>query len=259
MEEAAKLTVAFKGGDFLNGSMEGGVDNAIGPFSEFMKAMSQAGVLSKTPYPHLTHPYYMKTPKISRNPTRAIENISKQLNTGMSGVIFVAVDCAKEVTTGLSAMRPKSVGGTRPDDYGMAPAYWGMTAQQYKQKADVWGLNPNGELVSWVIIESKDGLKNIRDIAKVRGIGVLISGAGTLRGVLRDDPDPDAWEKAQQTILAACKESNVNCGFPAGTPAEIEMRIKQGFNVFVQQSWSQQSFDTMAKGRELGGRPASSN
>jgi hypothetical protein len=89
----------------------------------------------------------------------------------------------------------------------------------------------------------------------VKGIGVLIPGAGTLRGVLRDDPDPDAWEKAQQTILAACKEFKVNCGFPASTPAEIETRYKQGFNVFVLQAWNQTAFDTMAKGRELGGRP----
>ena len=54
-------------------------------------------------------------------------------------------------------MRPKSAGGTRPANYGDAPAYWGVTPQQYEQKADVWGLNPNGELVSWVIIESREG------------------------------------------------------------------------------------------------------
>jgi 4-hydroxy-2-oxoheptanedioate aldolase len=255
MEEAAKLTLAYKSADFLNASMEGGVDNAIGPFSDFMKALQQAGALQKTPYSHLTHPYYVKTPKISRDPAKAVENISKQLNTGMSGVIFVGVDCAREVQLGLAAMRPKSKGGTRPDDYGDAPAFWGMTPKEYKDKADVWGLNPDGELVNWTIIESRDGLKNIREIARVKGIGILIPGSGTLRGVLRDDPDPDAWEKAQQTVLAACKEFKLNCGYPASTPAEIEMRQKQGFNLFVLQSWSQTSFDTMAKGRELGGRP----
>jgi 2-keto-3-deoxy-L-rhamnonate aldolase RhmA len=256
MDEAAKLTVAYKAADFLNQSMEGGVDNAIGPFSEFMKALQRAGVLEKTPYPHLTHPYYVKTPKISRDPAKAIQNISKQLNTGMTGVIFVGVDCAKEVQLGLAAMRPKSKGGTRPGDYGDAPDFWGMNAKDYERKADVWGLNPDGELVNWTIIESREGLKNAREIAKVKGIGVLIPGSGTLRGVLRDDPDPEAWEKAQQTVLAACKEFKVNCGYPASTPAEIEMRQKQGFNVFVLQNWSQQSFDTIAKGRELGGRPA---
>lgn len=256
MEEAMKLTLGLKQSDFLNGSMEGGVDNAIEAFSATMKALSAAGALAKMPFPHLLQPYYVKTPKISRDPAKAILNISKQLNSGLSGVIMVAVDCAREVQLGHAAMRPKSKGGTRPAEYGDAPAYWGLSAKEYEQKADVWGLNPDGELVSWVIIESREGLKNIREIAKEKGIGVLISGAGTLGGVLRNDPDPDAWEKAQQTILAACKEFKVNCGFPASTPEVIESRFKQGFNVFVLQSWSQPSFDTMAKGRALGGRAA---
>ena len=102
------MTLDYKAADFLNGSMEGGVDNAIGAFSDFMKSLEQAGPVAKTPYPHLTHPYYLKTPKISRDPSKAIANISKQLNTGLAGIIFVGVDCAKEVELGLAAMRPKS-------------------------------------------------------------------------------------------------------------------------------------------------------
>ena len=256
MEEAAKMTLRYKAADFLNGSMEGGVDNQIAGFSEFMKTLGAAGALVKTPYSRLSHPYYLKTPRIATNPTKAIENISSQLNTGLSGVIFVAVGCAREVQLGLAAMRPKSMGGTRPANYGDAPAYWGLTPQQYEQKADVWGLNPNGELVSWVIIESREGLRNVREIAKEKGIGVLIPGSGTLSGVLRNDPDPEAWEKAQQTVLAACKEFNVNCGFPASTPEVLEMRMKQGFNVFVLQGWNEQAFNTIAHARRLGERPA---
>ncbi len=266
MEEAARMTLALKSSDFLNGSMEGGVDNAIGPFSDFMKALSQAGALVKAPTAHLSQPYYVKTPKISRDPEKAILNISKQLNTGLSGVIFVAADCAREVQLGLAAMRPKSAGGRRPSDYGDAPAYWGLTPAQYEQKADVWGFNPNGELVNWTIIESLDGIKNVRDIAKEKGIGVLIPGAGTLGGVFTTTNadgqrvrDNEGWENGIQKILAACKEFKVNCGFPASTPAEIEMRFRQGFNVFVLQSWSPTSFDTMAKGRELGGRAATND
>jgi 4-hydroxy-2-oxoheptanedioate aldolase len=159
-------------------------------------------------------------------------------------------------------MRFKSKGGTRPDAVGVAPAIWGMTEAQYKQKADVWPLNPDGELVNWTIIETKEGLKNVRQIAAVKGIGVLWPGAGTLGGVFsttqpdgtrkRDDV---AWENAIQTVLAACKEFNLACGYPVSTPADVEMRMKQGFSVFVAQSWSQGSFDTIAAGRKLAGRP----
>jgi 2-keto-3-deoxy-L-rhamnonate aldolase RhmA len=261
MDEAVRKTLEYKAVDFLNGSMEGGLDGQMPAFTDFMKLMGQHGALAKTPYPRLTHPYYLKVPKIARDPLKAIENISRQLNVGNSGIIFPAVECGKEVQLGLAAMRPKSTGGTRPDDYGAAPAYWGLTPQQYSQKADVWPLNPNGELVAWVIIESREGLKNVREIARTPGIGVLIPGSGTLGGVfstttpdgqrVRDDA---AWENAQQTVLAACKEFKINCGFPASTPDVLEMRHKQGFNVFVLQSWSQASFDTIAHGRKLGGR-----
>ena len=152
--------------------------------------------------------------------------------------MFVGVESADEVKTGLAAMRFKSKGGTRSDDVGGAPAYWGMSEKEYKEKADVWPLNPNGELVNFTIVESKEGLKHVREIAAVKGIGVLFPGAGTLRGVFTDTTggqrklDTDAWEAAIQQVLAACKEFNVPCGYPA-TATDIEMRMKQGFSVFV--------------------------
>src|SRR5947209_10860571 len=55
--EWAKDALAYKNADFLfNGSMEGGVDRAIGGVTDFIKAASDAGALSKSPYPHFAHP-----------------------------------------------------------------------------------------------------------------------------------------------------------------------------------------------------------
>src|SRR5205085_4626565 len=95
----------------------------------------------------------------------------------------VEVESADEVRAGLAAMRFKSKGGTRPDEVGAAPSYWGMNDQAYRQKADLWPLNADGELINWTIVESKEGLAHVREIAAVKGIGVLWPGAGTLRGV----------------------------------------------------------------------------
>ena len=58
-----------------------------------------------------------------------------------------------------------------------------MSEPEYKKKADLWPLNPDGELINWTIVESKEGLAHVREIAAVKGIGVLWPGAGTLRGV----------------------------------------------------------------------------
>ena len=73
----------------------------------------------------------------------------------------------------------------------------------------------------------------------MKGISVLFPGAGTLRGVFTTTDadgkrtfDAEGWEAAIQQVLAACKEFNVPCGYPA-TEADIETRMKQGFSVFI--------------------------
>jgi 2-keto-3-deoxy-L-rhamnonate aldolase RhmA len=258
--ELAKEALAYRNADFLfNGSMEGGVDRAIGGVTDFIKATADAGALMKTPFPRFPHPLMVKTPKIAPDTATAVTNISRELNLGVSGIMFVETESAEEVRAGIAAMRFTSRGGTRPDAVGMAPAYWGMTEQQYKQKADLWPLNPDGELVNWTIVESKEGLAHVREIAAVKGIGVLWPGAGTLRGVFSTTNaagervlDTVGWENAIQQVLAACKEFHVPCGFPA-TPNDIGMRMKQGFSVFVM-NWGDAGFKAVDLGRAASGR-----
>jgi len=256
----AKEALAYGQADFLfNGSMEGGVDRAIGGVTDFIKAAADAGALTKVPFPHFPHPFVVKAPKIAPDTAAAVQNIGRELNLGVSGIMFVETESAEEVRAGIAAMRFKSKGGTRSDEVGMAPAIWGLTEQQYKQQADLWPLNPDGELVNWTIVESKEGLAHVREIAQVKGIGVLWPGAGTLRGVFSTTNaagervvDQAAWENAIQTVLAACKEFHVPCGFPA-TPADIEMRMKQGFSVFVM-NWGDAGFKAVDLGRAASGR-----
>ena len=258
--EWAREALAYRNADFLfNGGMEGGVDRAIGGVTDFVKATAGAGALTTTPFARFPHPLMVKTPKIAPDTAKAVENISRELNLGVSGIMFVETESAEEVRAGIAAMRFTSRGGTRPDEVGMAPAYWGMTEAQYKQKADLGPLNPDGELVNWTIVESREGLAHVREIAAVKGIGVLWPGAGTLRGVFSTTNaagervlDTAAWENAIQQVLAACKEFHVPCGFPA-TPNDIEMRMKQGFSVFVM-NWGDAGFKAVELGRAASGR-----
>ena len=258
--EWAKEALAYQKADFLfNGSMEGGVDRAIGGVTDFVKATADAGALVKMPFPRFPHPLMVKTPKIAPDTAAGVANISRELNLGVSGIMFVETESADEVKAGINAMRFTSKGGTRSDDVGMAPAIWGLTEAQYKQKADLWPLNPDGELLNWTIVESKEGLAHVREIAQVKGIGVLWPGAGTLRGVFSTTNnagervlDTAGWEHAIQQVLSACKEFHVPCGFPS-TPADIEMRMKQGFSVFVM-NWGDAGFKAVDLGRAASGR-----
>jgi 2-keto-3-deoxy-L-rhamnonate aldolase RhmA len=258
--DLAKEVLAYDATDFLfSGSMERGVDAGLPAFTEFVGALSEAGALVRSPAPRLRHPLVVKTPQIAPDPAKAIDNISRQLNVGVSTIVFVDVESGDELRQGLAAMRFKARGGTRPDAVGAAPAYWGMTEQQYRDKADLWPLNPGGELVSWAIVESKEGLAKVREIAAVKGLAVLFPGAGTLRGVFTTTGadgqrtlDSAGWEAAIQQVLAACKEFNVPCGYPA-TADDIEMRMKQGFSVFIM-NWGPGGFKAVETGRKASGR-----
>jgi 2-keto-3-deoxy-L-rhamnonate aldolase RhmA len=252
--------LGYKSADYIfDGSMEGNFDRGFPVFTEFVKGMADGGALQKTPTARLTHALIIKMHEIAPDPAKAGEHIAQQLNLGVSGIVFVGVESAEEVKTGLAAMRFKSKGGTRRDDVGGAPAYWGMSEKEYREKADLWPLNPKGELVNFTIVESKEGLAKVREIAAVKGIGVLFPGAGTLRGVFTTTDaagqrvfDEAGWEGAIQQVLAACKEFNVACGYPA-TANDIEKRMQQGFSVFVI-NWGEQGFKAVDIGRKAAGR-----
>ncbi len=251
--ELAEETVGYEMSDYVFvSSMEGGVDRGLPGFSEFMGAMHDAGANAST------HPLVVKMEKISED-ADAAAHIGQQLNAGVSGIMFVHVDSAEELQLGLDAMRFESHGGTRSDDVGYAPTYWGMTEDEYRSKADLWPLNPDGELINWTIIESHEGLENVREIAAVPGIGVLWPGAGTLRGLFSTTGadgerivDMEAWENAIQTVLSACQEFEITCGYPANA-SDVETRMEQGFSVFVM-TWGEGGFETIDIGRAASGR-----
>lgn len=259
--ELARETVAYEFSDYIfDGSMEHDFEAGFPAFTAFANALHEVAPVSRT-VPRLEFPLAAKMHEIAPDPSKAALNIGKQLNAGVASVIFVKVESAAELERGIAAMRFKENGGTRPDAVGVAPALWGMSAKEYRQKADLWPLNPNGELVGQVIVESKEGLKNIREIAAVKGIGVLWPGAGSLRGVFSTTGpdgkrivDEAAWEASIQQVLAACKEFNVPCGYPANAD-DIELRMKQGFSVFVI-GWGDAGFKAVELGRKAGNRQA---
>jgi 2-keto-3-deoxy-L-rhamnonate aldolase RhmA len=249
---------------FFTAMMERNIDGGSATLIALQDALAAAGNIRESPTRRLAMPVNSKAPNISipGKPTDPayIANISRQLNAGVSSFSFVEVDTAEELRLGIQAMRFASKAGTRPDDVGNAPKYWGLSEADYRRKADVWPLNPEGELVVWAIVESKEGLANVREIAQVPGLSVLAAGAGTLGGVFsttsaegRRVRDDAAWEAAIQTVLAACKEFRKACAYPV-SENDIEARYQQGWNVGILQAFSDAAFRAVAKGRLISGR-----
>jgi 2-keto-3-deoxy-L-rhamnonate aldolase RhmA len=253
LADAAKDTVAYRLSDFAYDSYSPANADR---FRDYMQAVLAAGGSARE------HAFISKVPIIHTDPAAATARIVEQLNAGHVGVMMQEVESADEVRTALAAMRFVSKGGTRPDaNVGIAPAYWKLSEAEYRQKADPWPLNKNGELVLWAIVESKKGIANIREIAQVPGLTVIVVGAGTLGGVysttgadgqrVRDQVGFDAGVSA---ILSACKEFKVPCSHPANNPDEITSLMSRGFTVFTMQRRDQAGFDAITTGRKIAHR-----
>jgi 4-hydroxy-2-oxoheptanedioate aldolase len=160
-------------------------------------------------------------------------------------------------------MRFVSKGGVRPESgFERAAEYWRMTPQEYLRKADVWPLNPEGELLLSVIVESREGVANARRIAAHPGVAVVTVGAGTLGGVFSSTNaegqrvrDQAGFDAAVAQVLAACKEFKKSCGYPANNPAEVETLMAAGWDFLIMQRRDQAAFDAVLTGRRLSGRP----
>jgi 4-hydroxy-2-oxoheptanedioate aldolase len=231
--------------------------NTVEQYREYMKAIVAAGGSART------HPFVAKIPIMHGNVESTTQRLIDQLNEGQVAVEMQEVETVEEVNQAISAMRFVSKGGTRPESgFERAAAYWGMTPAQYLQKADVWPLNPNGELLISVIIESKAGIANARAIAAMPGVAVVTVGAGTLGGVFsstdstgRRVRDQAGFDAGVATVLAACKEFKKSCGYPANNPAEVEKLMKDGWDFLIMQRRDQAAFDAVLTGRRLSGRP----
>lgn len=253
LPEAAKETLAYRFSDFVYDNYSSA--NAE-RFRAYMEAMIEAGGTVRE------HAFISKVPIIHTDPVAATARIAEQLNAGHVGVMLQEVESADEVRTALAAMRFASKGGTRPGDgVGLAARYWKLSETEYRRKAEPWPLNPQGELVLWAIVESKKGIANIREIAQVPGLTVIVVGAGTLGGVFSSTDangqrvrDQAGFDAGVSSILAACTEFKVACSYPANNPKEVEDLMARGFTVFTMQRRDQAAFDAIAAGRKIGGR-----
>ncbi|MGE0393523.1 MAG: HpcH/HpaI aldolase/citrate lyase family protein [Vicinamibacterales bacterium] len=161
--------------------------------------------------------------------------VKQALDAGMMGIKFPTIDNKAEALRAVRSMRyPPRRGSKYPEPAGLrgmgaGNATWLWGIDDYNRHADVWPLNPEGDLVSIIMIESAEGVKNVDEIASVPGVGVLFVGtAGDLPASLGVAPGAPEVEEAAQKVLAACKKHNVICGGLADAD-DIAQRIKEGW------------------------------
>ena len=239
--EAAKKAAADPEMDFIFFNMEQVQSYNPVELKAFMQSLREG---SKVP---ADHPLMARLPVFHEDPAAARRRTAEILNLGAHAIVFPGMESREEAEEAIASMR-FAPAGVRPDDAGEAPGYWGMSAQEYRKKADVYPVNPDGELMSFFIIESEKGIANSREVTRVRPT-IATPGPGTLRRVFQGDMEK--VENAIQTQLASCKEFNVPCGITANAK-DIEKRIKEGFRVII--IYDRDYPETIKVGRTAAGR-----
>ena len=162
------------------------------------------------------------------------------LDIGAYGVVWPHVSTVEEARNAVAACRyPRArsaprfePAGQRGDGPKYAPGYWGLTQQEYYQRADVWPLDPKGEILVGIMCEEVKAIANLPKILKeVPGIGFVLIGEGDLSqelGIPRQYDHPSLLSAIEE-ILAICKAHNVVCGHPHVDAKNVEALLAQGF------------------------------
>lgn len=171
---------------------------------------------------------------------------SQVLATGVHGILLTHADTPGAVRAFVEAVRlpihkqgvDHGISEGRRGVHGAPTAakIWGVSQEEYLDKADAWPLNPNGELLLGLKLEDKYALANAEENLKVPGIAFAEWGPGDMalslgvRGngnVAETDPRMIA---ARAKVLAACKANKI---FFLNTmnPKNVIDMIKEGVMV----------------------------
>ncbi len=184
------------------------------------------------------------------------------LDMGAYGIIWPHIRTVEEARAAVAACRyarpadaPNSLpAGRRGDGPGIAARYWGLTQQEYYARADVWPIDPKGEILVGMMCESVEALRNLpRILEEVPGMGLVVIGEGDLSqnlGVPRQYEHPIVVE-AMEEILAICKEHGVVCGHPHVGVKNVDGLIAQGYRWLM--ASPTRSFAALERGRDTTG------
>jgi 4-hydroxy-2-oxoheptanedioate aldolase len=137
------------------------------------------------------------------------------LATGVHGILLCHADAPGAVRAFVEAVRFPAYGGRRGvHGNPTAARIWGITADQYAEVADVWPLNPKGELLIGLKLEDKYALENADTNAKVPGIGFAEWGPGDMAFSLgvKNGPGgsmPPQMQAARSKVFAATKAAHI--------------------------------------------------
>ena len=218
------------------------------------KRISGSGTVQADPVP------LVRIPPNSRENSQWI--IKQALDTGVYGLVLPHLNTVEDAHAAVVAARYPQVPGVadfEPEGQRgwwqrIAPRYWGLTAQEYYDAADLWPLDPDGNMLLMGIVEEPEGVDNLPDILRQeKDIGAIWAGPGDMSvamGHRGNSAHPDVQANLLR-ILEACQNAGVPCATGA-TAEEVPMRLEQGFRIII--TSPVKSNPGLTEGRHISGR-----
>lgn len=209
--------------DYINVGMEHGAFNMAG-LDEYIGGLIDGGPTNSG---HRTPPIIVEAPV--EGTSEAIVRFNawqfrQILARGTHGIILCTAETPDAVRAFVESCRfpinRLGVGyGVEPGTRGTgsqatAAPVWGISAEDYVEKADPWPLNPDGELLLGVKIETVRALSNVEQTLTVPGIAFAEWGPGDMHmsfGIKRDRSKPldPRLVEARIRVRDACKANGI--------------------------------------------------
>ena len=202
-------------------------------FLAFVTAGDKAGII-KRGNGQVRPAVFARFPPYGREQT--LWMVKHALDMGLNGILINNIETKEQAENIVRTMRPSQRRDSKiPSPPGMRGTvvcgFWAAPGAECRTHADLWPLNPEGDLIFWPMIETMEGVRNADAIAQVPGVGGFYLGAsGDLSadlGVTAQHPDVDA---AMATILKVCRTRNIPCGGTVSA-ANAAQFMKQGYRI----------------------------
>ncbi len=209
--------------DYISYDMEHAPFDVQG-LAEYMKGLVAGG---PTKSGHRTPAVIVNVPVNGTDEAAVRANawmFSQVLATGVHGVMLTHADTPGAIRAFVEAVRlpihkqglDHGINEGRRGVHGVSTAaqIWGVSQEEYLDKADAWPLNPNGELLLGVKLEDKYALANAEGNLKVPGVGFAEWGPGDMalslgiRGPGDTIHNPQ-MQAARAKVFAACKTNKI--------------------------------------------------
>jgi 4-hydroxy-2-oxoheptanedioate aldolase len=218
--------------DYISYDMEHAPFDVKG-LAEYMRGLAKGG---PTRSGHRTPAVIVNVPVNGTDETTVRANawmFQQVLATGVHGILLCHADTPGAVRAFVEAVRFPAHGGRRGvHGNSTAARIWGISADEYAEKADVWPLNPEGELMLGLKLEDRYALENADANAKIPGIAFAEWGPGDMAFSLgvRDGgpgPMPAVLRAARAKVFAAAKANKIFF-LNAATPDNVVDMLKEG-------------------------------